>query len=163
TWHLPVYALVALALSPPSPTLSIDRVWARRAPRVGRWLGVRPEGGGVSIARTLVLVAAVGMLFSSGIAKLLDAGPAWVDGHSLSAYLSWSWQHSLPPRWPALAHLLLRHPALLTALSAVTLAIELGAVGALVGRRLRHATLAAAAAMHVVIALTMLPLFIAHL
>jgi hypothetical protein len=121
-WHLPVYALVALALSRSSDRFCWD---GRRRP-------VDPPAadvGSSGLARRLILVAVVGYEFAAGCAKLRDAGIGWADGQTLAA--------ALPAEPEGLAAWLVANPSWILAASVVTLVAQVGAPLALVSRASR--------------------------
>lgn len=156
-WYLPAYALVAMAFARSTDRWSLDHLLGRH------WEGY-PRQDGPPLARTgfarkLVLLFAVTMLFSGGVAKLLEAGPAWLDGTTLQFAIA----RSGGPEWPWLSELLQRNLGLCRVLAWATLTLELGAPLALLSRRVRHLFLAGACGFHVGIFLVMSPEYWAHM
>jgi hypothetical protein len=132
-------------------SLEAPAAWLRAI--VGGW----QVGGEViwqtGFPRKLVLVLAIMTLFSGGIAKLMNAGPAWMDGHSLQFYI----QNHSQPRWPWLSNLLRDNLAACAALSVLTILFELTTPLALFFRAARNVILVLAIGFHVGIWLILAP------
>lgn len=155
-WYLAAWTLLALSFAVDDGRLSLDAWIARRFPR---WPLLHPPAlWRTGWARKVVLLVAVSVLFSGGVAKLLGSGPAWLDGLSLQHYIA---RHD-DPRWPALATWLAERQWACAALSVFSVALELAAPLALVSRRARHALIVAALAFHLGIWLVMHPEYWAH-
>jgi len=150
SWHVPVYALALAPFALAEDRWSLDFHLRRRGllPRAS----APPAGDGFALK--LLLVFVVGFYFSSGVSKLLDAGPLWVDGRSL--------RYALEDRGGRLAALLAGRLWLCSALSAASLALELGSVAALFSRRARPWILLGLCAMHAGIERAMGPWYYAN-
>jgi hypothetical protein len=126
-----LYTIAFLALAP------CDRVLSLRA-----WLRGRPAASLSPDARwpiELAVVVLVAYYWKAGVAKLLDSGLAWADGATLQFYLLTN--HTPWGTWLA------GFPAACAALSACSLAFELGSPLAIV-RRLRWIVLGAGVLFH---------------
>ncbi len=156
TWYLPVWTLAWLAFARTDDRWTLDT-------HLRRLLGrPPPDADGLAFtgfARMGVTVVAVYLLFAAAIAKLVDAGPAWMDGVTLQRYI---FQQRYAAVWPGLANLLVEHRILCAALSIFTMLIELAAPLALISRRARHALALLAFGFHLGIKAVMLPNFAAH-
>jgi hypothetical protein len=126
-----LYAIAFLAISP------CDRVLSVRAMLRGRPAESRSPDARWPIE--LVVVVLVAYYWKAGVSKLVDGGLAWADGWTLQFHL-------LTNRMPW-GTWLAGFPAACAALSAFSLAFELGSPLALV-RRLRWVVLGAGALFH---------------
>jgi len=127
-----LYTIAFLALAP------CDRVLSVRA-----WLRGRPADSRSPDARwpiELAVVVLVAYYWKAGVSKLVDGGLAWADGSTLEFYL-------LMNRMPW-GTWLAGFPAACAALSAFSLAFELGSPLA-IARRLRWVVLGAGVLFHV--------------
>jgi len=127
-----LYTIAFLALAP------CDRVLSVRA-----WLRGRPADSRSPDARwpiELAVVVLVAYYWKAGVSKLVDGGLAWADGSTLEFYL-------LTNRMPW-GTWLAGFPAACAALSAFSLAFELGSPLA-IARRLRWVVLGAGVLFHV--------------
>jgi len=156
-WYLPVYTLLFLCGSRADDSWSAD-YYLRRFLRRGELPAGQLRATGFS--RKLVLLAAVALLFSGGVAKLLDAGPAWLDGETLRYHIA---NYRDRAAWPAASDWFLRHGWMITVLSILTLVLELGAPIALFARAARHFVLLAAVGFHLGIQALMEPRFGPHM
>lgn len=156
TWYLPVWTLAWLAFARTDDRWTLDT-------HLRRLLGRPPPDperlGFTGFARAGVTVVAVYLLFAAAIAKLVDAGPAWMDGVTLQRYI---FQQHRSGEWPGLAAFLIEHRWACVALSVFTMVIELAAPLALVSRRARHVVALLAFGFHVGIKAVMIPNFAAH-
>ena len=115
-WYLTMYTLVALCLSRPTDTYSLDHRLVGRKPS-------RPMGALLTtgFCRKLVLVMAVGFYFSAGMSKLTIGGIEWMDGQTLKFALQRKDEVSLLGRWVS------QHAWLCAVASAASFVLELGA------------------------------------
>ena len=150
SWFVPVYALVLAPFALAEDRWSLDFHLRRRGllPRAFS----APAGDGFALKLLLVLV--VGFYFSAAISKLLDAGPRWVDGHSL--------RHALEERNGPLAAFIADRLWLCSVVSAASLALELSAIAMLLSHRARPWILLALCLMHVGIERAMGPWYYAN-
>jgi hypothetical protein len=146
---LVIHALV-LAVSPAADAWAVRRRGGERA------VGVR-DGWPL---RAMAL-ATVGSYVLAGVAKLRNAGWAWFDPENLRNWLAYDLVRKelfgdpyLPVALPAL-----RHPWLLLPAVVATIAVELGAPVALVGRRWAWRWCLAAWSFHVAVVLSMSVVF----
>lgn len=125
TENLLVLHVAALSLAPAADAWSIDR-WRG-------WVRVQTAGYGWAIKLLVALTAATYVL--AGIAKLRIAGLDWVDGELLRNQIAIDNLRKalLGDNVAPLATLFLEHPSYLTAFSALTLVLELGAPITLLG------------------------------
>lgn len=156
TWYLPVWTLAWLAFARTDDRWTLDT-------HLRRLLGRPPPDpdrlGFTGFARMGVTTVAVYLLFAAAIAKLVDAGPAWMDGATLQRYIS---QQQRAGWWPGLAALLAEHRWACAGLSVFTMLIELAAPLALISRRARLAIALLAFGFHLGIKAVMIPNFAAH-
>lgn len=157
-----VYVLVLLCFSDSDREWSVD-AWLRRR----RGLTQEAEGGVASIGATglprqAILMAVVGLYFGSGLSKLVDAGPRWIDGQSLQYYIGSQVDRTSFEIITALRMWVSEQRWLCQILSLSTLVIELGAPIALFSRRLRHLWIPAWISMHLGIVLLMAPNYWIH-
>jgi hypothetical protein len=140
--------VLLLSVLPAADALSLDHKAGRA--RVGP-----PESYGWPL-RLLMLCVVISYMLA-GWAKLHYGGPAWVSGEAVHQQVAHDTLGKLrlggfvSPLGPTL----LRWPWLFAIASVFTLIIELGALVAMLGGRLRTAWVAGAYAMHVGIALAM--------
>jgi len=118
-WLLPLAAVFCLAMCS----------WG------GKPQGVLQGVLGPRFGRRLLLLAAVGMLFSSGVCKLRFGGLRWAYGPTMQQYLRWERHLAL---FPGLNKALSSSEAACTAVSVATLALELGAPLALISPGFRN-------------------------
>lgn len=146
-WYLPMYALVLMCFMRSQDAWSVD-FWVRRMR--GRTsssvLGVLDTG----LARKALLVCAVGFYFSSGVAKLTDAGFRWLDGYPLQTALV----NNPDVVAAGITGPVANHLWVCAMLSVCVVLIELGAVFALVSRRYRNWVVLSWLFLHVVLYLT---------
>jgi hypothetical protein len=138
TENLLVLHVLALACSPAADA------WALAPARAGE-----PRDYGWAIKLLAALTAATYVV--AGLAKLRLAGTAWLDGEQLRNQIAIDNARKVllgaaPSR---LARPLLAHPSWFTGFSIATLAIELGAPLALLGRRVARAWASSAWLFHV--------------
>ena len=155
--YLLLYALVLLSYSTSDRDWSVD-AWLRRR----RGITVEGEGGaastgGTGLPRTGLLILAVSFYCASGLSKLIDAGPLWMDGQSLQHYIASQVDRTSFEIVTSLRIWVSGQRWLCLILSAVTLVIELGSPVALFSRRLRHLWIAAWISMHLGIVVLMAP------
>jgi len=149
---LTMYALVALCFARTDDRWSVD-AWLRRrsgggqAPEQERARGLASTG----LARKVVLVLAVGFYFSAGLTKLQSSGLAWADGQTVAYFAQERGERHL------LGHLLIDRLWLCSALSILTLCVELASPLALVSRRARSLLILGWCGMHLGIHLTLGP------
>ena len=164
-WHLPTYTLLFLGLfAHPGLKWSVDAWIKRRCPRY--LFGTKPIGlASTGLARNLILISAVYILFAAGFSKISESGLEWVDGRSLGTYL-----HLISsPKFELGQWLfsgLQEHSSIRSLLSMATLLIELLSPLALLtifNQRLRLGVFFGAAIMHTVIYLLMIPNYFAHM
>ena len=146
-WYLPVYALVLLCFTRSRDRWSVD-YWISRWRRGDVSSATETPSPPSKLAdtgfsRQVISLCAVAVLFSAGVAKVLEGGFAWADGISLQSYLDSGW-----PAWPWLRDWVVPRLWVCQLLSIGTLVVELGAPVALFSRRLRAPVFVAAAAMH---------------
>jgi hypothetical protein len=148
TENLMVLHALALACAPAADAWSIDA--ARRPPAAAP-----AAGHGWAIKLLVALTAATYVL--AGIAKLRIAGLGWIDGELLRNQIAVdNLRKALLGDWMApLAIPFLDHPSGLTIFCALTLALELGAVAALLGGRVARLWVLGAWGFHVGVVLLM--------
>lgn len=150
SWYLPMYALVLLCWARMNNSFALDVVLFKRKENVGD----------TGFARKAILVAAVGLLFSAGLNKLLDAGPRWIDGRTLQHFLR---SQSDLGVIPSLNVLLAERLWACSALSTFSLMLELLAPVALFSGRGRRLIIISHIAFLIGIRLVMFPDFLSHL
>ena len=162
TWYLPVHAAILLCFARSTDAWSLDHYLGKRFRRYPRF----ERGGPLTssgFARQLILVTAVGIFFSAGVAKLINGGWEWMDGVSLQWYMQEYAERRATlggePRFPAIHAFISERLWLCSALSVFSMVIELGAIGALFSRSYKHLLILAWLAFHLGIYLTMLPQF----
>jgi hypothetical protein len=141
TENLLVLHLFVLAASPAADTLSLDARERPEPPRDGAY-------GWPLCAMTWIVTIAYVL---AGIAKLKLAGPDWAGGELLRAQIAYDnlRKIELGSNYSALGAWLVGYGAPFAVLSWLTLALELGAPIALVGRRAALGWVAAAWLFHV--------------
>lgn len=184
-WHdhgpsLVIQVLGVMPFLPGIDSLSLDRLW-RRVFRGGSGEGLATALAGPPAPQWgvhLVLILVAMFYFASGFAKLRISGLDWLDGHTLSFYMSGNSLSShvqqlgtMPSvgaedRWrdgiglthylygarpSALARRMAEVPTLMASLSVATIALEVGFLLVLAGGVLRTGLLLAGAAFHVAI------------
>jgi hypothetical protein len=146
--HLVSIHVLLLSVLPAADTLSLDA-------SAGRTHARAPENYGWPLR--LLMLSVVISYTLAGWAKLYDSGLAWVSGEAVYNQVANNTLSKIrlggfvAPLGPTL----LRWPWLFAVASVFTLVIELGAVIAMFGGRLRTAWIIGAYVMHVGIALTM--------
>jgi hypothetical protein len=104
----------------------------------------------------MILLLAVYILFAAGVTKLIQSGPAWMDGVSLYFYLEHH-NHPSTPIGKWLLGVLLQHPSYVTCLAVATVCFELAILAALFFPRTRWLLFLAACGFHIGIYLLMYP------
>jgi len=152
--HSALYALFCLCFSVSQDAWSLDRYLASHA----HWPLLVPPGSVLEsgFARRLLLVFLVYCMFAGGVSKLRYGGLRWLSGEALHFYIQESAEHA---RWPAFSRFLLARPGLIRGLAWITMAVELGAVLALLGTPFRVALVLAWTGLHVGIVLVMMPAY----
>jgi hypothetical protein len=147
TENLLVLHVIALAVAPAAHAWSLDARRGSPAPA--------PAGYGWPIKLLAVLTIATYVL--AGVAKLRIAGLDWIDGEQLRNQIAVDNLRKalLGDGVAPLAYLVLERPSPLIVFSVLTLAIELGAPLALVGRRLGHVWVVSAWGFHAGVVLLM--------
>ena len=153
TENLVVLHVIALACLPAADAWSLDRRTA--LPFGSRPRAAPPAGYGWAVKLLAALTCATYLL--AGIAKLRIAGLAWLDGEQLRNQIAVDNLRKavLGAATAPLARLFVVHPDGLIGLSVLTLAIELGAPLALLGRRIAWLWLWGAWAFHAGVVLSM--------
>jgi hypothetical protein len=152
-WHVPLITLIIVALIRTRDRWSVDFRLAALATRLG-WRETAPEPShGTGFPLKLLLVVVTGLFFSAGIAKLLEAGPAWLDGSTICG------SASPQGRSPTLSRILAQHAWACSGLAAASLLFELGAPLALLSRNLRFVFVITAWLFHLGIASVMYPAY----
>lgn len=158
-WYVPVYTCLALALANGNADLSFDR-WASQ--RWGASYPFAPVCASAAtsnsivcsgFARKLVLLFGISTLFFGAITKFINGGLAWLDGESLSYYVS-SEENG---RSVTLKNLMHKHRWISLALSLASIGLEAGSIVAVFFPATRPLILVSAAGMHLGIWLTMWP------
>jgi hypothetical protein len=142
-----VLHVIALAVTPAADA------WAIAGPRPPR----EPPAAGYGWAIKLLAAITCATYLLAGVAKLELAGVRWLDGEQLRNQIAIdNVRKALLGGFTApLARPLVAHPEALSALSVATLALELGAPLALLGRRIARLWAWGAWAFHVGVVLAM--------
>lgn len=132
--NLLVIHTLILALLPASEAWSLD---ARRAARRGKGAPSGPDaryGWGPKLMATITVLCYV----LAGVAKLRNAGGAWLDGDVLLAHVAWDnlRKVELGAGHSVIGAALSAYPAVFVPLAWASMVLELGAPVALFGRRL---------------------------
>jgi len=142
--------MVFLALSDSDPRCSLDGYLSQQ---ISWWpfptTNVVLNSG---FARKLIAMAAVSTLFGGGIAKIVNGGFRWTDGHSMQFYVTSSSGH-----WKWLKKMLSEHLIFCQLLAIGTIIFEFGSIVALFSQQLRPMVYFSAAGLHLGIWLTMWP------
>jgi hypothetical protein len=148
TENVLVLHVIALACSPAADVWAIGNT--RKRGHAGYGWGIK-----------LLVALTVATYVVAGIAKLRIAGTSWLDGEQLRNHVAIDNVRKalLGDPMSSLAIPMLDHPALFTAFSITTLAIELGAPVALFGARVAIAWAIGAWLFHVGVLLVMTILF----
>lgn len=160
TENLLVLHVIALAFLPAADAWCLGRTARAPKPAQDRVLdsaraGAQPAGYGWAIKLLAAITCATYVL--AGIAKLRLAGLHWLAGDQLRNQIAIDNLRKalLGSATAPLARLMIMHPGALVALSLATLAIELGAPFAMLGRRIARVWLCGAWGFHLGVVLAM--------
>ena len=152
-WHVPLITLLIVALARTRDRWSVDFHLQALAARWG-WRKAAPEPRrGTGLPLKLILVLVTGLFFSAGIAKLLNAGPAWLDGSTICGTIA------TRGRLSAFGGFLADHAWACAGIATASLLFELAAPLALLSRNLRFAFVMAAWLFHLGIWSVMYPAY----
>ena len=158
-WYVPVYTCLTLMLANGNAELSFDR-WASN--RWGSSYPFAPVCASAStsnsllcsgFARKMILMFGISTLFFGAVTKFINGGLVWLDGESLSYYVS-SEENG---RSPFLKNLMHKYRWVSLALSLASIGLEAAAIVAVFVPASRPLILVSAAGMHLGIWLTMWP------
>lgn len=152
--HAALYALFCLSFSVSDDACSLDYYLFSH----GHWpllLRASPvfESG---FAPKLTLVFLAYCMFAGGVAKLRNGGLKWLNGDAIRFYIRESAEYA---RWPALARVLVEHPALCRCLAWFTVVVEICAILVLWDTPFRLPLVLAWTSLHVGILLVMMPAY----
>ncbi|MEX2347243.1 MAG: hypothetical protein WD604_16590 [Balneolaceae bacterium] len=153
-WHLPMYSLIFLGLFSKNDRWSADYWLAARF----NWYPFNdftPDKYG-GLARKLILVTTVFILFAGGIAKLFTGGFDWLNGESLYYYLV-EFNEPSTAIGPLLLDFFLENRWIITILSVWTVLLELGSLWVLFRKKWRLFYVINLWAFHIGIYLLMFP------
>lgn len=153
-WHLPMYSLIFLALFSKNDKWSADYWLSTKL----EWYPFRDfssnKYGG--LARKLILLTTVFILFAGGIAKLFTGGFAWMNGESLFYYLK-EFNEPALAIGPFLLDFFLEHAWIITILAVWTVILELSSIFILFTKKWRLFYVVNLWAFHIGIYLLMFP------
>lgn len=153
-WYLPMYSLLFLGIFSKYDKWSAD-YWLSTKFQWYPFNDFSPNRYG-GLARKLILLTAVFILFAGGIAKLFTGGFEWLNGESLYFYLK---EFNQPSHFigPLLLDFLLEHKWIITFLAVWTVILELGSVVVLFKKNWRLFFVINLWAFHIGIYLLMFP------
>jgi len=152
-WYVPLVALCIVAFAGTRDRWSVDFQLEALAARQG-WRERAPEPSlGTGLPLKLLLVVVTGLFFSAGIAKLLETGPAWLDGSTICSSVASRGRSS------AFSQALAERAWACSGLATASLLFELAAPLALLSRNYRFVFVIAAWLFHLGIWSVMYPAY----
>lgn len=157
-WYVPVYTCLALMFANGNADLSLDAYFARAYGSAYPfqpycWTHATSSLLCSGFARKMVLISGISTLFFGAITKMLNGGWAWLDGASLSYYVS-SEENG---RSVLLKNLMAQYRAISLFLSFGSIGLEAGSIAAVFLPWTRPLIIVSAAGLHLGIWLTMWP------
>lgn len=159
SFHLPTLILFLLCFAPSGGRSTLDYWVARKLPSYP-FRALPPAPGSVAnsgFVRRMILLTAVGLLFSGGVTKLLDAGWRWADGEPLRFYIAIEQVTLRPARWPFLADYLVQNAWFARTAATAALLFELASITALFSSACRNIVAILAVLFHLGIKAVMYP------
>jgi hypothetical protein len=152
--HAALYGLFCMSFSVSNDACSLDHYLSSH----GHWALLLRAGSVLEsgFPRKLMLVLLAYCMFAAGVAKLRSGGLRWLNGAALRFYIAESADYA---RWPDLARVLVKSPALCCYLSWFTVIVELSAILVLWNPSLCLPLVLAWICLHVGILLVMMPAY----
>jgi hypothetical protein len=157
-WYVPVYTCLALMFANGNADLSLDAYFAREYGKAYPfqpycWTHATSSILCSGFARKMILLSGISTLFFGAITKMLNGGWAWLDGASLSYYVS-SEENG---RSVLLKNLMAQYRVISLLLSFGSIGLEAGSIAAVFIPWTRPLIIVSAAGLHLGIWLTMWP------